>query len=226
MSMATNQSTDPAAAGTPSDQGSLEPPVAEPVEVPEAEATANACLLAWKIEAAFEERGPDPRVRLIVLCGAEVPAWRAAAQLGAAYAALGWNTVVVDDRCPAEPADGIPSDQGLLGIPDGATAGGKSVVPTSKPRLSVARRQAAPVLAQVRSAREFIKSVASHFERVVVATGVPQAAVAVAPALALEAAAVVIVVRPGRTRRQTVTTALTALRELGAPVVGIVLSDE
>ncbi|MER3439429.1 MAG: chain-length determining protein, partial [Chloroflexota bacterium] len=93
-------------------------------------------------------------------------------------------------------------------------------------RLSVARRQSATALAEARSTREFIQGLTSHFERVVVATGVPQAAVAVAPALAIEADAVVIVVRPGRTRRQTVTTALTALRELGAPVVGIVLSDE
>ena len=187
---------------------------AEPVALPEAEATANACLLAWKIEAALAEHGPDPRSRLIVLCGAEVPAWRAAAQLGAAYAALGWNTVVVDDSCPAEPEAGTRA------------AREASVVPTSKPRLSVVRQQSATALAEVRSTREFIQSLASHFERVVVATGVPQVAMAVAPALAMEADAVVIVVQPGRTLRQTVTTALTALRELRAPVVGIVLSDE
>jgi Mrp family chromosome partitioning ATPase len=187
---------------------------AEPVALPEAEATANACLLAWKVEAAFEERGPDPRSRLIVLCGAEVSAWRAAAQLGAAYAALGWNTVVVDGHCVAEPAAGA------------IAAREDSVVPASKPRLSVVRGQTAPTLAEARSTREFLKRLASHFERVVVATGLPQATAAVAPALAMEADAVVIVIRPRHTRRQTVTTAVDALRDLGAPVVGIVLSDE
>lgn len=187
---------------------------AESVALPEAKATADACLLAWKIEAAVAERCPDSRSRIIVLCGAEVPAWRAAAHLGAAYAELGWKTVVVDACLPGEPVAGK------------IAAREDSVVPASTPRLSVVRRPSSTAVAEARNTREFLKRLMSDFERVVVATGVPQAAVAVAPALAMEAGTVVIVVRPGRTRRRTVTTALTALRELGAPVLGIVLSDE
>lgn len=183
------------------------------VAVPEAVATSAACLLAWTIDAALADRergnsGP----RAILVCGVDVPAWRSAAQLGAAYAALGWHTVIVDARNPTGTTC------------DAAMAHDVRAVPAKNARLAVVSGQALPRV-EPKRLREVLKTVAAPFERVIIASDAPQAAAAVVPALAMEADVAVIVVRPGQTRRASAAVAVATLRDLGVPVAGVVLSE-
>ncbi len=182
--------------------------------VPEAVATSAACLLAWTIEAVLAERQrSDSGPRTLLLCGVDVPAWRSAAQLGAAYAALGWNTVIVDARNRAGEAR------------NAAAAPDVRAVPTDRPCLSVVLGQPSPLHVEPRRLREFLRPILELFERVLIAADAPQAAATVVPALAIDSDIAVIVVRPGQTRRAAAAAAVATLRDLGVPVAGIVLSD-
>lgn len=182
--------------------------------VPEAVATSAACLLAWNIEAvlAQRERG-ESGSRTVLLCGVDVSAWRSVAQLGAAYAALGWNTVIVDARNPTSKASGS------------ATAHDVRAVPTQIACLSVVHGQPLLLHVEPKGLCEVLRAISAPFERVIIAADAPQAAAMVVPALAMDADIAVIVVRPGQTRRTFAAAAVATLRDLGVPVAGIVLSD-
>lgn len=184
------------------------------VAIPEAVVTSAACLLAWIIEAALADRergnsGP----RTILVCGVDVPAWRSATQLGAAYAALGWNTVIVDARNPTSKAS------------DSAAAPDVRAVPTQIACLSVVQGQQSLLRVEPKGLCEVLRAISAPFERVIITADAPQAAAMVVPALAMDADIAVIVVRPGQTRRSSAAVAVATLRELGVPVAGVVLSE-